>query len=148
MLIGGAVELLLIGWATSRPITNLPLVILDHDKSAASRALVIELENTGTFVLQEQAYDMATIQEGMDRGTDLCCGDHPSGLFKTGFHQQMGKPVLQVLLNGSEVTPARAAQSAIEGVVAQNQRAYRHQSTRNERQRFRWLPTQHARLVQ
>ncbi len=49
MLIGGAMELLLVGWATSRPITNLPLMVLDQDQSAASRALVVALENTGTF---------------------------------------------------------------------------------------------------
>ena len=37
MLFGGVLELLLIGWATSRPMTNLPLMVWDQDKSAASR---------------------------------------------------------------------------------------------------------------
>ena len=52
MLFGGALELLLVGWATSRPITNLPLMVLDQDQSAASRAVVTALENTGTFALR------------------------------------------------------------------------------------------------
>ena len=51
MLIGGAIELLVIGWATSRPITNLPLMVLDQDKIPASRQLIIGMENTGTFNL-------------------------------------------------------------------------------------------------
>ena len=29
MLFGGVLELLLVGWATSRPITNLPLMVLE-----------------------------------------------------------------------------------------------------------------------
>ena len=68
MLIGGALELLAVGWATSRPITNLPMMVFDQDKSAASRALVITLENAETFQLEEQVYTMATIEEAMDRG--------------------------------------------------------------------------------
>ena len=118
MLIGGAMELLLIGWATSRPITNLPLVVLDQDKSGASRALVIELENTGTFALQEQAYDMATIQDGMDRGKIYAAVVIPPD-YSEQVASSNGLPVLQVLLNGSEVTPANAALRAIEGVVYQ-----------------------------
>jgi hypothetical protein len=30
MLLGGVLELFMIGWATARPITNLPLVVLEH----------------------------------------------------------------------------------------------------------------------
>ena len=44
MLLGGALELLLVGWATSRPITHLPLMVLDRDLSAESRAFVAALE--------------------------------------------------------------------------------------------------------
>ncbi len=118
MLVGGAMELLLIGWATSRPITNLPLVVMDQDKSSASRALVISLENTGTFALQEQAYDMAVIQDGMDRGQIYAALVIPSG-FADQVASSTGLPVLQVLLNGAEVAPATAALRAIEGVAYQ-----------------------------
>ena len=68
MLIGGAMELLLIAWATSRPITNLPLMVLDHDKSPASRQLLVALENTGTFNLEEQVYELSTIEDAINRG--------------------------------------------------------------------------------
>ena len=68
MLLGGALELLLVGWATSRPINNLPMMVLDQDKTAASRELVITLENAETFKLEEQVYDIAVIEEAMDRG--------------------------------------------------------------------------------
>ncbi len=116
MLFGGTLELLLVGWATSRPITNLPLVVLDHDRSAASRALVLALENTGTFTLQEQATDMQTIREQMDRGNI-----NAAVIIPPDYAEQMaspsGQPVVQVLLNGMETTPASAALRAIEGVA-------------------------------
>jgi len=55
MLFGGVIELLAVGWATSRPMTNLPLMVLDQDRSAASRAIVTALENTGTFAFEAQS---------------------------------------------------------------------------------------------
>ena len=57
MVFGGVLELLAIGCATSRPISNLPLMILDQDKSASSRAVVTALDNTGTFALEDQDAD-------------------------------------------------------------------------------------------
>ena len=49
MVIGGASELLLVGWATSRPITNLPLMVFDQSRSQASHSVIVDLENMGTF---------------------------------------------------------------------------------------------------
>ncbi len=68
MLIGGVIELVAVGWATSRPITNLPLAVLDHDQSVTSREFVTALENTGTFTLQDYAPDMQFIENKLDRG--------------------------------------------------------------------------------
>lgn len=116
MLIGGTLELLLVGWATSRPVVNLPLMVLDRDRSQASRTLVVALENTGTFSLQEQVEDMDVIESGMDRGKV-----YAAVVIPPDYSQQMasptGRPTVQVLLNGSESTPATAALRAIEGVV-------------------------------
>ena len=68
MLLGGASELLLVGWATSRPINNLPIMVLDHDRSVASRELVVALENTDTFRQPEYVSDMPTIEDALVRG--------------------------------------------------------------------------------
>lgn len=116
MLIGGALELLLIGWATSRPITNLPLMVLDHDQSAASRALVVELENTGTFSLEEYAPDFETIEKALDRGVISIAVVIPPDYDKD-LASSTGQPTLSVLLNGAESVPATAALRAVEGVT-------------------------------
>jgi ABC-2 type transport system permease protein len=115
MLVGGAMELLLVGWATSRPITNLPLMVFDQSKTAASRSVVMALENTGTFQLANEVNDMQTIQDAMDRGKV-----NAAVIIPPDFSEQMdsakGQPTLFVILNGSESTPANASLRAVQGV--------------------------------
>lgn len=116
MLFGGALELLMVGWATSRPISNLPLMVWDMDKTPASRNLVISIENTGTFALVEPAASLDDIKDLMDRGNINAAVIIPQG-FAGEQSASAGQPILQVILNGAESIPAREAQRAIEGVV-------------------------------
>ncbi len=116
MLVGGAMELLLVGWATSRPITNLPIMVLDHDHSAASREVVVALENTGTFSQPEYVSEMPTIEDALNRGQI-----NAAMIIPPDFDEQMasptGTPTLVVILNGAESTPAIAAKRAVEGLA-------------------------------
>jgi ABC-2 type transport system permease protein len=116
MIIGGALELLMIGWATSRPISNLPLMIWDQDKTTASRNLVISLKNTDVFSLTDPVESMTPIEDLMDRGEI-----NAAMIIPQGFSEQLsypgGKPIIQVILNGAESIPARVAQRAVEGVI-------------------------------
>jgi len=116
MLIGGAMELLLVGWATSRPITNLPLMVLDHDRSATSRQVETALVNTGTFQLASQATDNQAIEQALDRGQISA-----ALIIPPDFAEQMasanGQPTLSVILNGAESIPATTSLRAIEGVI-------------------------------
>ena len=116
MLIGGAMELLLVGWATSRPITNLPMMVLDHDRSAASRALVISIENTGTFQQAQYANNMATIEDNMQRGKINAAVVIPPN-YSDQLNSPVGTPTVMVILNGAESTPAIASLRALQGVV-------------------------------
>jgi ABC-2 type transport system permease protein len=116
MLFGGAIELLLVGWATSRPITNLPMMVLDQDKSASSRSLVIKLENTETFQLEEQVYEMETIESAMDRGNINVALIIPSG-FSDRVASSSETATLSVILNGAESIPALEAVRTLEGVT-------------------------------
>jgi len=118
MLIGGATELLLVGWATSRPITNLPLMVLDQSKSAESQQLVGELTNTGTFRAPEQVTTLQTIRDAMDRGQVTAAVVIPPD-FSDQMASPRGHPSLFVILNGAESTPALAAQRAIQGLTSQ-----------------------------
>ncbi len=118
MLLGGALELLLVGWATSRPITHLPLMVLDRDRSAESRAFVVALENTGTFDLEAYAPDEEVIRDHLARGEISAAVIIPPD-YSEEVSSADGQPVLSVLLNGAESIPATAALRAIEGVGRQ-----------------------------
>jgi ABC-2 type transport system permease protein len=117
MLFGGLLELLLVGWATSRPITNLPMLVLDHDRSAASRAVLTALENTTTFDMQEPAPDLETIERALDRGQINAAVVIPSG-FAAEMASPSGQPELFVLLNGAESVAATEALRSVEGLAA------------------------------
>jgi ABC-2 type transport system permease protein len=116
MLIGGASELLLVGWATSRPITNLPMMVLDQDKTAASRQLVITLENAETVKLEEQVYETAVIEDAMERGNINVALIIPAG-FGDHMASSSQQATLSVILNGAESVPAMEALRALEGVT-------------------------------
>jgi len=116
MLIGGASELLLVGWATSRPITNLPMMVLDHDRSTASRALVVSIENTGTFQQTQYVNNMAAIEDNLQRGKINAAVIIPPD-YSDQLNSPTGKPTVMVILNGAESTPAIASLRALQGVV-------------------------------
>ena len=116
MLLGGTLELLAIGWATSRPISNLPLMVWDMDQTQPSRNLVISVKNTDVFSLTDPPASMADIEDQMNRGNVNAALIIPRG-FANELTNPGGEPVLQVILNGAESIPAREAQRAIEGVT-------------------------------
>jgi len=116
MLIGGAIELLAVGWATSRPITNLPLMVLDHDRSAASRSFVVNLHNTEIFNLEAEVYGVAVIEDALRLGEINAAVIIPPD-FSSELSSPAGRPIVAVILNGAESIPATAALRAIEGVT-------------------------------
>jgi ABC-2 type transport system permease protein len=117
MLLGGAMELMAVAWATSRPITNLPLMVLDHNKSAESRALVTGLENTGTFRAAESVNDMQTIESALEKGQINAAVVIPPD-YSDQVKSATGKPTILVILNGAESTPAIGALRAVEGLAS------------------------------
>jgi ABC-2 type transport system permease protein len=118
MLFGGLSELLLIGWATSRPITNLPFMVLDQDRSAASREMVTALENTGTFQLKSWTTDIGSVQQALDQDQVNAAVVIPPG-FGDKMESPTGRPTLQALLNGAQSAAANASLQAIQGVIGE-----------------------------
>ncbi len=115
MLIGGAGELLLVAWATSRPITNLPLMVFDQSQTAESRSVTTMLENTNTFSEPQEVYDMHTITDAMERGNVTAALIIPPD-YAEELKAFNGEPKLQFIINGAENTPAEAARRAVQGM--------------------------------
>ncbi len=121
MLIGGAVELLAVGWATARPITNLPLMILDQDRSAASRAIVENLEESDTFAIDSYVTTVAAIEDAFREGTISAALMIPQGFenrLEADVGEMEGRPTLDFWVDGTESmageTAVREAQEIIQ----------------------------------
>ncbi len=117
MLFGGVLELLLVGWATSQPITNIPLLVIDQDQSAASREVITALENTTTFNVKAYITDTDEIEYAFERGQANAAIIIPSN-YAAELASPDGHPILMILLNGSESPSALAAMRTVEGLVA------------------------------
>jgi ABC-2 type transport system permease protein len=116
MLLGGALELLLVGWATSRPLTNLPLMVWDQDKTAHSQQVITALENTGTFALDAHVEGMTPIQDALEKSEITAAVIIPPN-YTQEITADQGHPTLAVFLNGAESFPAKEALRAIQGVT-------------------------------
>ncbi len=115
MLLGGLMELVMVAWATSRPITNLPLLVVDYDRSPLSRQVVAALENTGTFDFRGYA-DETAVNAAIVRGEINAAVVIPPD-FSARITDPHGKPQLAVILNGAESIPATEALRAVQGVA-------------------------------
>jgi len=91
-------------------------MVLDHDRSAASRTFVVNLENTDIFNMETEAYDVATIEDALRLGKINAAVIIPPD-FSSELSSPTGRPTVAVLLNGAESIPATAALRAIEGVT-------------------------------
>jgi ABC-2 type transport system permease protein len=116
VFMGPISELALVAWATSGDIEHIPTAVIDRDRSAASRALVQALENTGTFDANYYPRDEEEARTLVDAGTVLVALfiplDFEEQLVRVGESAQV-----QLILDGADPSAARAAQMSAEGAV-------------------------------
>jgi ABC-2 type transport system permease protein len=117
VFLGPAAELSLVAWSTSGDIDHIPTAIVDRDRTAASRALVLALENTETFDATYYPLDEVAAAGLVDSGAALVMVVIPPG-----FEEQisvLGNPAqVQVILDGADPSAARVAEMSAEGAVA------------------------------
>lgn len=116
MLFGGVLELLLVGWATSRPITNLPMMVMDLDHSPASRELIDKLNNSETFEVGSYVRDFDEIEHALIHGSISAGIVIPSGFGRNLVHQDQNTRVI-AYINGAESIPARVSVSTLTGLI-------------------------------
>jgi ABC-2 type transport system permease protein len=117
VMLGPMSELVMVAWATSGDIDHIPTAVMDRDHSAASRALVEALENTETFDASHYIQTEDEARALVDSGTVLVAVLIPSG-FQEHLVELSNPAQLQLILDGSDPSAARAAQMSAEGAVA------------------------------
>ncbi|MBK8482058.1 MAG: ABC transporter permease [Proteobacteria bacterium] len=110
------VMLLLFGYAVSFDVEELPIAVLDHDRTPAARALLRRLEASDAFVVRSHASDGAAIETLMRRGTVRA-----GVVIPAGFARQLARgeqATYQLLLDGADGTTARIALAYAFGATA------------------------------
>lgn len=109
-------ELALVAWATSGDIDHIPTAVVDHDRSAASRALIQALENTETFDADYYPGDEEEARVMVHAGTVLVAMLIPAN-FEENLLGLSEPAQVQLILDGADPSAARVAQMSAEGAV-------------------------------
>ena len=108
--------LILYGYGVSTDIRNIPMVILDQDKSPESRAFISDFTSSRFFMLQTYAMSLRDIDRGLDSGKAKVGLVIPPD-FSKKIAQMDQVPVL-IAIDGSEPNTANAAISYVSTIVA------------------------------
>ena len=117
-LFGALLETALVAYSGSVPIEHLPLAVLDQDRTWASRALVVALENTETFDANYHLTDLDEVRRLVDRGKATAAVIIPHGFAEQLDDPLAPPPQVQVIVDGSDSIAAETAIGAAEGAVA------------------------------
>lgn len=117
VLLGPLTELLLVAWSTSQGIAHLPTAVLDMDASAASRGLVVAMENSETFD-PYLVNSMDEIDQEIDRGRALAAWVIPAGFQAQLYNPAAPAPGVQLIVDGADIMAAQTAVQVADGLVA------------------------------
>lgn len=109
------IQLTFLGFAASLDVKNIPVVLCDLDKSAASRALVSSFTNSGYFKLLYSTEDYGEIQKYLDDNMVTMALVIPSTYSDRILRREQA--TIQVILDGSEGNSAAITMGYVNQVV-------------------------------
>lgn len=107
--------LLFFGYAISWDVDDIPLVVVDHDRTAGSRALVEAFVSSGYFTVVENTPSADEAEEDLVRGDVRGVLTIPPG-YDRALRSGDGAEV-QLLLDGSDANTANIAQNYADAIV-------------------------------
>jgi len=100
LFISPVLQILLLGYAANLDVRNIPSVICDMDRSAASRVLLDEFVNSGYFTVRARLERMSEIDPFLDNGQASMAFVVPRGF---GDRSAGGKPAsIMIIADGAE----------------------------------------------
>jgi ABC-2 type transport system permease protein len=94
------IQLVIFGYAVSTDVRNVPIVVVDHDRTPASRALVDGLTAGGSFTLAGRSERSAHLVRVLERGDAVVGLEIPAGY---AADRAAGRaPAVQVLVDGTD----------------------------------------------
>ena len=111
------VQMLLLGYAATTDVKDIKTLVVDHDRTAESRALVSAYQASGYFTIVGYSERAQEVTVALDRGTATVALNIPAG-FARDLRSGRGA-VVQTLIDGADASLARVAQSYAGQVAAQ-----------------------------
>ncbi|HVN67857.1 MAG TPA: ABC transporter permease [Candidatus Sulfotelmatobacter sp.] len=107
--------LVIYGYAASFDIKNVPIAVLDLDKSSASRELIAKFTQSGYFVLVRDLTSTAQFAENLDSGRVKMIFSIPRDFSQKINAQRPAQ--IQVLVDGADPTWAASALGYLNGII-------------------------------
>jgi len=110
------IQLFLLAYAATTDVRNVPIVIVDADRSTASRELIRRFDAAPSFSLVEVASDTAAIDRHLQRGSAWLGVAIPSGYAES--LAQGRRETVQVVADGSDANSAGVSLSYATNLIA------------------------------
>jgi ABC-2 type transport system permease protein len=118
LLLGPLLELLLMGGMTGGGVRNLPLAVVDLDRSRASRELVARLDQTDELLIRAYGDSVAQAEEWMQSGHVGVIVAIPPG-YGESLTDPLQSAEVQVIADGSSYVVSNVAIGTAENVAAE-----------------------------
>ncbi len=102
------IQLLAFGYAVNTDVRNVATAVVDHDRTAESRALVDAFTASGYFRVVERSDRPADLAEALDRGRAVVALEIPAGY--AADLKARRSPAVQLLADGTNSNTATVAQ--------------------------------------
>jgi len=107
VIVAPLVQLTLLGYAATTDVRDVPLVVVDQDRSSESRALISRFEASQNFVIADSVASSGEIDPYLDSGRAWMALDIPA---RFGERIRSGTPVqVQVVADGTDANSTNVA---------------------------------------
>jgi ABC-2 type transport system permease protein len=118
LILGPLLELLLMGGMAGGGVHNLPLAVVDQERSRASREFVAKLDRTDELLIKGYAENVTEAQDWMQKGEIAAIAVIPAG-YSTALTDPHRSASVQVIADGSNNVASTVALAAAEDVASQ-----------------------------
>jgi ABC-2 type transport system permease protein len=120
VLLAPLVQLTMLGYAATTDVRDVPVLVVDRDRSAASRELVARFGASENFVIADVVSADAEIDARLDDGRAWMALSIPAGY---GAHLREGRPVaVQVVADGTDANSTNVALGYAGALITQYSR--------------------------
>jgi ABC-2 type transport system permease protein len=107
VIVAPILQLTMLGYAATTDVKNVPVVVVDQDRSIQSRDLISRFEGSANFVIVGSESSTAKVDEYLDAGRAWMALDIPADY---GERVQRGEPaVVQVVADGTDANSTNVA---------------------------------------